>query len=190
MRDRSLTPVIFLLLALLLGVAGCDRSPAAPLAEHDHSHHLTAERGAPTAHAAHGDLMKAVKQATSRFNSTNQATRAGYAVAGECVAHPEYGAMGYHWVNGPLIDPVFDPFQPEALLYAPGPGGNLRLVGVEYIVIDVGQDRPDFDGYLFDVGGVPPLMAAGVPHWSLHVWAHEENPEGPFMPFNPNVSCD
>jgi hypothetical protein len=95
--------------------------------------------------------------------------------------------MGYHWINGSLIDAVFDPLQPEVLLYATGPGGNLRLVAVEYIVLDVGQTRPTFDGHPLDVRGAPFL--ASVPHWTQHVWLYEENPSGIFAKFNPNISC-
>ncbi len=193
MRRITIPHLALLLVALLAGVAACDRSPASPLADDSlggHDHHLaSSQRGANTSLEAHGDLLKSVRQATARFNSTTQAVRNGYAADDHCVAHPELGAMGYHWVNGPLIDPAFDPLQPEVLLYAPGDGGNLRLVGVEYIVIDVGQPHPHFGDHPFDVGGVPPLMEAGVAHWSLHVWVHEDNPSGPFAPFNPNVSC-
>jgi hypothetical protein len=97
--------------------------------------------------------------------------------------------MGHHAVNGAAIDPIFDPMQPEALLYIPNEDGTLKIVGVEYIVIDVGQPHPTFDGHPFDVGGVPPLEAAEVPHYSLHVWTHAENPAGPFVPFNAALSC-
>jgi hypothetical protein len=93
--------------------------------------------------------------------------------------------MGYHWVNPSLVDPVFDPLKPEAALYATGPGGKLRLVAVEYIVINVGLPRPSFGDQLFDIGGAP----VPVPHWTLHAWLFEENPSGIFRPFNPNVSC-
>lgn len=141
------------------------------------------------------ELLKQVRQATARFNSTNQATRAGY-VGGPCVADPELGGMGQHWVNGPLVDPVFDPLQPEALLYEPDKNGNLKLVGVEYIVIDIrdipveeggnpNQVPPQFSGQQFDIGGTPNPN----PHWSLHVWLYKENPDGIFAPWNPNVSC-
>jgi hypothetical protein len=71
------------------------------------------------------------------------------------------------------------------VLYATGPGGNLRLVAVEYIVINQGQARPSFGGHLFDVGGTP----IPAPHWSLHVWLHEDNSNGIFTPFNPSISC-
>ncbi len=185
---------VSLLLALVVTAAGCEQSPAAPVAD-DHlsahiDHQAAAERGAARAHAAHGDLLKAVRQSTALFHASRQALRAGYEADAHCVAHPELGGMGMHWVNGALIDPVFDPFEPEVLLYAPRDGNNPELIGVEYIVIDVGQPKPYFDGHPFDDGGVPPLEAAGVPHWSLHVWAHKDNPSGTFAPFNPDVSCD
>jgi len=49
--------------------------------------------------------------------------------------------------------------------------------------------HPHLGGYPLDVGGVPPLMEEGIPHYSLHVWAHKDNPSGVFSPFNPNVTC-
>jgi hypothetical protein len=188
MRRALLTAA---LLPALAGLAACEAGPVAP----EPASVLDAEAalGATAAEPvrAHGDLLKAVRQATARFNSTTQAIRAGYNPDFEhCAAHPVLGGMGYHWVNGNLVDPVFDPMQPEAVLYARGPGGNMKLVAVEYIVINVGQPQPHFDGHPFDVEGVPPLMAEGVPHWSLHVWVHEDNPSGVFTPFNPNISCD
>jgi hypothetical protein len=94
--------------------------------------------------------------------------------------------MGYHWVKPSLVDGTFDPLQPEALLYADGPGGTKRLIGVEYLVVNTGQQRPAFGSRLFDIGGSPMPM----PHWTLHVWAYEHNPSGLFAPFNPNVKCN
>jgi hypothetical protein len=120
-----------------------------------------------------------------RFHATQQATRAGYAVASPCVSAPGLGGMGFHWVNNSLVDPVFEPLKPEAVLYEPAPNGQLKFVAVEYIVINVGQPAPTFDGHPFDVGGTP----VPVPHWSLHVWLNRENPNGLFTPFNPDVVC-
>lgn len=130
-------------------------------------------------------LVKSVRRATSKFHSTTQAIEAGYEPDDHCVSAPGLGGMGFHWVNPSLVDPVFDPLKPEAILYAMGPGGNLRLMAVEYIVIDVGQPVPMFGDQQFDVGGTP----VPVPHWSLHVWLYENNPSGIFAPFNPNISC-
>jgi hypothetical protein len=142
----------------------------------------TSESNGRTTEAA---LLQAIKQATSRFHATTQAIKAGYLPDEHCVAAPGLGGMGFHWVNPALVDPVFDPLQPEAVLYAPGPGGQLRLIGLEYIVINTGQPAPQFGTQPFDVGGTP----IQAPHWSLHLWLYEPNPSGLFAPFNPNVSC-
>jgi hypothetical protein len=137
------------------------------------------------AHTARDELLRSVRQATARFHSTDQALKVGYLPDAHCVEVPSLGGMGYHWVKPGHVDPTFDPEQPEVLLYATGPGGKLGLVAVEYIVIDVGQDHPSFGDHPLDVGGTP----VPVPHWSLHVWLFEENPDGIFSPFNPNVGC-
>ena len=130
-------------------------------------------------------LLLSVLRANARFHSTAQAIKAGYEPDDHCVSVPGLGGMGFHWVNPSLVDPVFDPLKPEAILYATSPSGNLRLIAVEYIVINVGQPAPMFGDQPFDVGGTP----VPVPHWSLHVWLYENNPSGIFVPFNPNVSC-
>lgn len=130
-------------------------------------------------------LINSVRQATARFHSTVQAMAAGYEPDDHCVAVPGLGGMGYHWANQDLVDPTFNPLEPEVMLYASGPGGNLRLVAVEYVVINVGQPRPMFGDHPFDIGGTPVPVA----HWSLHLWVHENNPSGIFVPFNPNISC-
>lgn len=163
---RALNPSAVCL--LVLAALACEESSAAP------------ER----------DLLATVRDETARFSSTTAAVEAGYVPDDHCVVHPEMGGMGFHWLAEDLVDPAFDPLQPEALLYAPTPDGGRQLVGVEYIVIDAGQGRPSFDGHPFDEGGVPPLTEQGVPHWSLHVWAHLENADGTFTPFNPAVTCD
>lgn len=135
--------------------------------------------------ASENDLLKSVRAATAKFHSTNQAINAGYQPDNQCVSVPGLGGMGYHWVNPSLVDPSFDPLTPEVVLYATGPGGNLKLVALEYIVINIGQPAPMFGDQPFNVGGTP----VPVPHWSLHVWLYEPNPSGMFIPFNPNITC-
>ena len=172
------------LVAVTAAVAftACDN----PQATHEHTHDAAFARvGAGQL----GATAEQVKQVTSRFNSTVQATKAGYVEASPCVAVPGLGGMGHHYVNFGYVDPVFNPLEPEALLYEPAKNGQHRLIGVEYVVIDVGQPAPTFDGHPFDVGGEPGLTAAGVDHWTLHAWVHEANPSGLHAPFNPNVVC-
>lgn len=167
----------FCLLALMLVMTSCKKDV------NDQSSQDTEIAALPG--GLETDLLKSVRNATSRFHSTTQAINAGYQPTDHCVSVPNLGGMGYHWVNPSLVDPVFDPLKPEAVLYAKGPGGNLRLIALEYIVINVGQPRPMFGDQPFDINGTP----VPVPHWSLHVWLYENNPAGMFTPFNPNVSC-
>jgi hypothetical protein len=132
-------------------------------------------------------LLKELRQATARFHSTEQATRAGYEVASPCVvaSDPTLGAMGYHWINESLVDSNFEISKPEVVLYEPDKNGNLKLVAAEYIVINIGQERPYFGDYPFDIGGTP----MPFPHWSLHIWLWKDNPNGIFTNYNPNVTC-
>lgn len=141
--------------------------------------------GNAVARNAEDELLQSVRRVTAKFHSTAQAIAAGYVPDDHCVSVPGLGGMGYHWANPSLVDPVLDPLKPEVVLYATGPGGKLRLVALEYIVINVGQPAPMFGDQPFNVGGTP----VPVPHWSLHVWLYESNPSGLFTPFNPNVSC-
>lgn len=130
-------------------------------------------------------LVTAVRAATARYHSTVVAEKDGYGADPFCVEVPGMGGMGHHWVNQSLVDPVFEPTKPEVMLYAPDKHGRLRLVAVEYLVINTGQAAPTFEGHTFDVGGSP----LPVSHWTLHVWLYEPNPSGLHAPFNPNVDC-
>lgn len=182
MKSKFFFSSAICLSALLLVMTSCKKE-----VKHQSSQEelLSSAAGASVAHSPEAELLKAVRTATSRFHSTTQAINAGYQPSEHCVSAPNLGGMGYHWANPGLVDPVFDPLKPEAMLYAKGPGGNLRLIAVEYIVINVGQPRPMFGNQPFDINGTP----IPAPHWSLHVWVHQENPAGIFTPFNPNVSC-
>ncbi len=171
----------------LTGIAACSETPTSSNAVDHLTAHMNSQAAAVISSAPTA-LVQSVRQATARFHSTTQATKAGYVSDPICVQSP-LGAMGYHWLNRPLIDRVFDPQSPEVVLYEPGPSGTRTLVALEYIVLNVGQARPSFGGQLFDIGGVPPLTAGGIAHWSLHVWMYRDNPAGMFNRFNTAVSC-
>ena len=164
--------IALLLPAALLVLPGCQKDVKEP--------DVAASGVEALAKGGMSASLKAVRNATARYHSTALAQSAGYMPNEHCVPN-----MGYHWANPNLIDAEFNPVQPEVMLYAKGPGGNLRLVAVEYVVLNQGQQRPSFEGHLFDIGGTP----VPAPHWSMHVWLYEENPSGMFVPFNPNVSC-
>lgn len=103
--------------------------------------------------------------------------------------------MGVHLVNFPLVfNPELDPTRPELLVYEPQPGGRLRLVAADYLVLaDAWHANnpapPELKGQLFHLFESPNRFALPV-FYTLHVWAWKENPQGTFANWNPDVSCD
>lgn len=138
--------------------------------------------------------LKAAKAANARFASVEQALAAGYTPASGCEASPD-GTMGIHYANGALIgDPRVDPLHPEVLLYLPDKNGALKLVGIEFMVIDADQnlasdnDRPFVFGQPFE-GPMPGHTATMPIHYDRHVWLYADNPKGLFATWNPAIHC-
>lgn len=146
--------------------------------------------------------LQLARAATARFNSIEQAEAAGYGLPPEgplheCIASfDDTGAMGFHLINGDLLDTTIDPSQPEALVYAPDAHGTLKLVALEYVVFqepwyeEFGPDAMApmlFDQMFMDV---PAPNRYELPaFFALHAWLWQDNPAGTFAAFNPNVSC-
>ena len=154
----------------------------------------------------HNDSTRAklheVREATEKFRSLARAEAKGYgqppapAPLHECISSLDNtGAMGFHFINGGLLDGKLSMRHPEVLVYAPNEDGKLRLVALEYVIFQS-------DWYAHHAAGTMPklfgqmFMATGFPNryaipafFSLHVWLYKHNPAGMFAPFNPNVSC-
>jgi hypothetical protein len=132
--------------------------------------------------------LEQAKRATARFKDVAQAEAAGYTAGGECVTSRK-GGMGVHYVNVDLIaDPALDHRKPEILLYEPQADGTLRLVAIEYFVLDTGQrSAPRILGQRFQ----GPMTHGGTAprHYDLHVWSLKRNPRGTFAQYNPRLSC-
>jgi hypothetical protein len=160
---------------------------------------VTATQDSDQAHAAHGQatpakLVHLVRDATRQFIDVNAATAAGYQPFLGCVSGPDHGAMGNHYVNGALVgDGVLDASKPEVLIYEPSNGG-LQLVGVEFVVIAQTwlanhTAPPVLEGQTFLFVDSP--NGYGLPaHYELHVWAWRDNPNGAFVDWNNEVTCD
>lgn len=159
---------------------------------------------APLVAQAHGNahggdasasLVRLVRDATQPYLDVNMAIAAGYGPFLGCVSGPQDGAMGLHYVNGPLVaDGTLDPSTPEALMYETA-GGRARLLGVEFIVdaatwlAQHGNQPPVLEGQSFHYVGSPNRYALPA-FFELHVWAWRDNPHGTFVDWNPRVSCD
>jgi hypothetical protein len=147
------------------------------------------------------DLIR-LGAATARYHSLVQADRAGYgqppapAPLHECISSfDDTGSMGFHFINGNLLDDQVLPTRPEVLVYAPDRKGNLHLAALEFVVFKDAWDTahpgvlPNLFGMDFMETGFPNRYAIPA-FYSLHVWLWQFNPSGLFAPFNPRVSCD
>jgi hypothetical protein len=144
--------------------------------------------------------LSGARAATADFHRLAVAEDAGYglftdAAAIACIDNPGVGAMGIHYANGAIFgDPGVNAATPEALVYEPEPNGRLRLVALEYIVLqsawhDAGNSSPPaLFGREFE-----PIAAGnryGLPaFYELHAWVWKHNPRGMFDDWNPRVSC-
>jgi hypothetical protein len=144
------------------------------------------------------DVLKdlaAARQATARYQDVSVALADGYIPVSPCVESPA-GGMGIHYLNPALAgDPAVRALTPELLLYAPK-GDKLMLVGVEYFlalgppgapVPDPAPPAPTVFGQTMD--GPMEGHDGGPPHYDLHVWLWQANPDGIFEEWNPNVHC-
>ncbi len=146
-------------------------------------------------HSVPASLVQTVRQNTAQFINVNAAGPAGYGPAFGCVTGPDHGAMGIHYVNGPLVgDGEIDAAHPEALIYEPV-GNRRRLVGVEYIVdaatwlANHNNTPPTLDGQAFQFVDSPNRFNLN-PFFELHVWAWRDNPNGAFVDWNNQVTCE
>jgi len=141
--------------------------------------------------------LAAVRRATAKYHDVQTAIDAGYVPTEVCISGPGGAAMGYHYVNPALaMDPAISLTSPEVLLYAQSDDG-VRLVGVEYFYA-IGApggpipDPPPPAPYLFGRPFDGPMLGHDPempPHYDLHVWVWQANPDGIFAQFNPNITC-
>jgi hypothetical protein len=132
-----------------------------------------------------------VRKATIKFHRLEVAQKAGYDLReglDHCFDNPGVGAMGFHYINADMLDLKLNALQPEAMVYAPGPKGQLRLGAIEYIVP---ADKWDAAGHT-----EPPSVLGHHLHlnkdlgvYVLHIWLWRYNPAGMFEDWNPRVSC-
>jgi hypothetical protein len=164
-------------------------------------------------HQAEVSVTAPARSATAKYYSLSVAKKAGYSILADaagitCIAEPQMGAMGVHYVKGDLVkDPAIDAKHPEGLVYAPDRHGGLHLAALEYVVIKSDWDAKQPQSPTLGVGNPvapAPRMLFGQefnftdapnryglpPFYSLHAWVWQDNPAGTFEMWNPRVHCD
>ncbi|MCJ8189938.1 hypothetical protein [Sphingomicrobium aestuariivivum] len=160
-----------------------------------------------------------IRAITEKYKDVAVAEAEGYVPASPCETaammgkDPALGAMGVHYARPDLLKlTAFEPRvdgvgthtdfnQPAVLVYEPQADGSMKLVAVENLVFKAAWDaenggrRPNFRGRLYNYMADDPATeldeAHGfMPHYDLHVWVHEPNPNGLYAQYNPNVTCE
>ena len=140
------------------------------------------------------ELVQVVRHATQKYINVNAAISAGYQPVLGCVSGQDHGAMGVHYVNASLLNGEVDATQPQALIYEPLGGGKMQLVGVEFIVdASTWQKKNPGPPALYQqlLQLIPSPNRYGLnTFFELHVWAWQDNPNGAFVDWNNDVSCN
>jgi hypothetical protein len=159
---------------------------------------LFSQTGTPMDHSAStqapAELVQVVREATQKYIDVNAAINAGYHPVLGCVSGPDHGAMGVHYLNPSLLNGELDATQPQALIYEPLGGGNMRLVGVEFIVDATTWQKknpapPQLYQQLLQMILSPNRYGLDT-FYELHVWAWQDNPNGAFVDWNNKVTCN
>jgi hypothetical protein len=154
----------------------------------------------PTSHAAFGksdtdgSLVAELRAATARYHRVEAALADGYVQGSPCEVTAA-GGMGEHFRRQALVDGIIDPEHPEILMYEPQKNGELRLVGVEFLIPAAAWDPthsgpPRFAGQTFEDRRTPGSGGPPFPNYGLHIWIWQHNPSGLHAPWNPTVNCD
>jgi hypothetical protein len=151
--------------------------------------------GAGIASAAGKADAAAVRQATLKYHDLSAAIADGYVEFYRCTEQPGVGTMGQHFVKLPLVgDPAINATTPEVLVYAPKRNGEMKLVAVEYVVLQAdwerafGSAKPTVLGQ--DMLFRPEGNRYGLPNfYERHAWIWQGNPLGTYNDWNPDISC-
>jgi hypothetical protein len=179
----------------LIAIALMSVCPARVMAQGDHSHaSATQTEATQELQNKSAALVKIVRDSTERFKDVNVAIAEGYALQFGCVSGDASGAMGLHYVNANLVGAgLLDATRPQIVIYEAAAGGGLKLIGADYLLIaDAWNAKhsgpPELMGQLFHLFESPNRF--GLPtFYTLHVWAWKDNPNGAFVNWHPNVSC-
>ncbi|MGD8279348.1 MAG: hypothetical protein PVH00_15025 [Gemmatimonadota bacterium] len=201
MPARTTTQQLVALFAILV-FAGCSSDEPTGAAFDE-----TVDPMIPAASLGQADLHQALamlRQRTAAWHNADAVVEAGYTTQLGCIDERVVQGvnadiargMGYHPANLDLLfDDAVDLMSPETLVLVPRPGGNgFRLAAFDYFVPASAAWPSPGDG-----GAPPVLPEIGIPFtwsavhggWMFHIWLWENNPDGMFANWNPNVPlCD
>ena len=84
-----------------------------------------------------------VKTLRASFIGYRNSAPPGYVPDPYCASGENGGAVGIHFVKGVLVlDGAVNAAEPEVLYYEPLPGGRIRLVGAEYVYVELPFGTP------------------------------------------------
>jgi hypothetical protein len=150
--------------------------------------------------AASSDGLNVARKGTAPYHRIDAAIADGYGLFTDkdgiaCIDKPGEGGMGIHYVKGALVgDPAENAATPEALVYEPQRNGRLRLVAVEWVVLQAdwegagNTEPPSLFGQEFTLVGADNRYGL-PPFYELHAWIWRHNPSGMFNDWNPRVTC-
>ena len=175
--------------------------PGSAQGHDDHDAHTASPPHKPT--PLENALVQGVRQATERFKHVRsvEGPGEGYQLTFGCVSGGDFGAMGLHYLNFGLVDGEIDIAHPEIILFEPTRDGGIRITGADFVVPVAAWDAahaippavhaapPELGGQLFHLFDAPNRFGLD-PFYTLHVWAWKDNPNGTFVNWNPDVSCD
>jgi hypothetical protein len=192
---RTTASVLERLRTLLIGISLLALGVVCALAQEAHPHPGIQAQSSEAKKTDPGALIKIVRESTERFKDVKVAESEGYALNFGCVTGPDTGAMGLHYVNSQILSTnELDPTKPQIVIYEPQQDGTLRLIGADFLVFADAWDKknqgpPQLMGQLFHYFESPNRFGL-PPFYTLHVWAWKDNPNGEFVNWHPNVSCE
>lgn len=168
----------------ILAFALVSLCPGTAPAQQGHSHETAAQSQLTP---SQGALLKVVRENTARFQDVSVAQAERYSLLFGCVSGPDSGAMGMHFVNLNLVaSGIVDATRPQIVIYEPMP--DFLVIASDWDKAHPEQGAPQLMGQLFHYFESPNRF--GLPaFYTLHVWAWKDHPNGAFVNWHPNVSC-
>lgn len=169
-HNKKFKSLLYLILLMIVIITSCKKDAETDNRVKGQINNLNAQ--------AASELRQAMA-VTSKYQDIQNAFTDGYADIN--VIKPN---MGYHFMKSDLTDSLFDVTKPEILVYNKKADSSFELVAIEYAV-PFTQSTNAPEGFTGDDDMWMHSDEFGL--WLLHAWVWKYNPDGIFMPMNPDV---